>query len=176
MSTNSSSLGSEIYNDTADFGKLWVLISAIIGSIIAIVMIIIGIYILASKNNNTKISATITKINNDATGICDTKDLNCTITVSYIYNNIEQTKNISKPNSVQVYKVGDTIDVYVNNNGSVSGDQNTPPKIMGGVLIIIALIILASSWFWYWASKKYKVVAAAQGIGGVLNIATGGRL
>lgn len=51
MSTNSSSLGSEIYNGTAEFGKLWAFISAIFGSIIAIIMIITGIYIYIYINN-----------------------------------------------------------------------------------------------------------------------------
>jgi len=176
MSSNSSSIASEIYSGTAEFGKIWALISAVIATIISIIMIIIGIYILTLKSKDTKVSATIIKINNSTTNVCDEKDFNCTITISYIYNNRQQTRNINKPKQNQVYKVGDSIDVYIDDKSSVATQKDVPPKMMGFVLLITSVIILVSSWFWYWASKKYKPVAAAEGIGGILNIATGGRL
>jgi len=166
MSSNKS-LAEEIYAETAAFGKIWALISVIMGTIIGVALLIIGIYILTLKSEVTKVSATITKINNSTTNIC--QDFNCTITVTYTYNDIEETKDVNNLTK-KVYRVGDNIDIYIDNKGSISMENSEIPKTLGVVLIIISIVILPTSWFWYYASKKYKTVAATQGVSGILSI------
>ena len=50
---------SEIYTDSASFGKIYAIISAVIGSIICIGLFGFGIYIILHKNHLKSINGTV---------------------------------------------------------------------------------------------------------------------
>lgn len=77
----------------------------------------------------------------------------------------------------KIYYAGEQITIYVK-KGSPTDISLTKdvPNWTGWLLIGLALLIILGSWFWYWASRKWKFVAAAEGVGGVLGIVSGGRL
>jgi len=181
MSTKSteSSLGSEIYSGAASFGTVWSLIGAIFATVIGTIMIASGIYLLLRKDDRNSFPATVLYVNGPNGPPCQkTQDnpvqYSCTITIKY--------SGWSSPidinyNGNQLYYVGEKVTIYVKkgNPTDVTLSQGVP-KWGGFVLIGIAIFIIAGSWFWYWAARKWKFVAAAEGVGGVLNVVSGGRL
>lgn len=180
-SDSKPSLGEEIYSGTASFGRFWALFGAITGTIVGIILIIIGIFILAHKDTLVKVQGIITTINGDNTKSAScpmglNNMFSCSVTVSYTYNGQSYNQQTIYTDSESIY-VGKQITVRIDPaNPSVPNLSQDVPKWLGGLLIGIAILMIASGWFWYWASRKWKMVAAAEGAGGLLNIATGGRL
>ena len=177
MSTTPS-VGSEIYSGAASFGTVWALIGAVFATIIGTAMIGFGIYILIHKSTREAFPATVMYINGPNGPPCQkTQDnpvqYSCTVTVKY--------SNWPKPIDInytgnELYYVGEQITIYAKKGdpNDVTLSKGTPPST-GWMLIILAVIIIIGSWFWYWAARRWKFVAAAQGVGGVLNIVSGGR-
>ncbi len=169
-------IGEELYDSTASFGRFWALLSAIIGTLIGVVLIIGGIYLLVKKQDRDAIEGKIIKINGSETGQCQNSDvLTCILTIQYAYNGQNYVSDIDY-NGKTMYFAGQTATVYVLQTDPHSATVEQPvPKWMGGVLLGFGLLIALGGWFWYWASTKWKVVAAAEGAGGLLKVVSGGR-
>ena len=180
MSSNDKpSLGNEIYSGAASFGTIWALLGAISSTVIGIIMIVVGIYLLVHKNDRDSFPATILYINGPGGHPCQKVQDNpiqyaCTITVKYSGSPTPVDINYI---GGQVYYIGEQVTIYVKkgNPRDVTFSKGIPNWI-GWILIAVAIFIMAASWFWYWASRKWKFVAAAEGVGGIIGIASGGRL
>jgi hypothetical protein len=176
-----SGLGEDIYSGAASFGRFWALLGAIVSTVVAIVMIGIGIYILLLPVQ-LSVQGTVVAINESPSGICRSisdkngTTFNCEITVKYLFNGQEYTKDMSY-SGTSTYYIGSKIPVYFKtaNDPNSTSLNGQPPKWVGWALIAFAIILTLGSWFWYWATRKWKVVAAAEGTGGMLNLVSGGR-
>lgn len=181
-----SGLGSEIYSGAADFGRVWTLLGAIVGTIIGIATIILGIYIITKKSWLSSVG-TITAINGDPKGTCTQSGQNnqngqtqqvysCNIDIIYTFEGKNYTQTVYYSGNFQHY-VGEHVNIYINPNNfsNISLDKNIP-KFIGWIIIVIALLVMGGAWFWFWASQKYKFIAAAEGAGAGLHILSGGRI
>ena len=178
---NAPGIGEDIYSGAASFGLVWALIGAIIATIIGIIMIGFGIYILRLPTQ-TSVKGTILSINGNPTGICpsttqgNNTTYNCYILVQYNFQGKDYTKQLRYSGSTG-YSIGSTINVCFkspNNPDDVTLDCN-PSKSLGWVLIGIAIATILGGWFWYWASRKWKFIAAAEGVSGAFDLISGGR-
>jgi hypothetical protein len=165
-------IGQEIYDSTASFGRIWALLSAILGTIFGLVMVIAGIYFLVKKPDRYAVDGKVLKINGNEKGVCPLAGnmYNCNMTIQYTYKDELYNTDIYY-NAPRQYNVGDTISVYVltsNPKDIVVGEP--VPRWFGGLLLVFGLIFIAAGWFWYWASRKWKPVAAAEGVGGMYRI------
>lgn len=162
-----SGLGDEIYSGASSFGLVYSLIGAIIGTIVSVIMIIGGIYMLFKKVNTVPVSAKIVGVN-CVQGQNDIR--NCNINVTYTYNNKVENKYIQYSGNV-IYTNNQELTVYVNkDNDSEVYIEQPSPKTIGSMLITFGLFILIGVWIWYWLTKKYKFLAAAQGVSGAYNL------
>jgi hypothetical protein len=160
-----SNLGEEIYSGTADFGKAMSLISAVIGTIISIGLIIGGIYLITKKNVYTGktsgkvIEAHCSEQNNITT---------CHIRVSYTVDNKEYI--ISKDTNNWI-NLGDTVDVEYNpldpSNAEV---QHMNPRLAGIILLSIAVFLLVAGWLSVYLTRRYKAFAAISGVSSGINL------
>lgn len=173
-------LGSEIYSGAASFGQVWALIGAIFATIICLVCLFAGGWMIIRKPWE-KTSGIITSINGSTTGTCDSTTepnqsplYSCNVSLSYSFNGVNYTSNIYYSGSTKHY-VGEQVVVYVKSDSdptNVSLDQD-PPKSVGVIVIVMGLLAAALGWFWYWASRKYKFVAAAEGVAGAASLIRG---
>lgn len=168
-----SSVGEEIYSGAASFGRVWTLIGAIFATLMGIVLVGIGIYTLTRKIvNKDKVQATVLRDTD-----CKSDTTNCVLNVSYTYKGKNYQSVFIKFSGLVQYISGQTVDIYINPEDISDITLNEPlPKSAGYVFIGIGILITLIAWIWYWLASKFKFVGAAAGIGGVLNIATGGRL
>jgi hypothetical protein len=175
-----SGIADEIYSGTASFGRVWALISLIMAIIICIVLIIAGIVIImkSRKSEIVETQGIITAINGstDPQTKCGNPSDNdnihtCSITVKFTISDVDRYADINYTGSYY-YFVGKRVNLYIKNDGKyndVSLDKPTP-AFVGGILIFVGLLILGGSIFWYWASRKWKVVAGAEGVSGMLHL------
>ena len=171
-------LGDDIYEGTASFGVFYALISAVIGTLVGVVMLGIGIWMVSRKKRTESITkGKITQIDRSSTGQCEkiggSNNYSCEIQVSFDYSGKSYEKFAQYTGNI-MYKIGQVIDVYVIDGNPDNIDlQKSEPKWIGWVLIGLGVFFAVAGWFWYWASRRWKIVAAAEGAGGIVGIVTG---
>lgn len=160
-------LGDEIYSGAASFGVLYSLIGAIAGTIIGIIMIGVAIYMLTRKVEYNIVEGTILTV---ACRPVQNNDQTCNINIVYKYKDKDENKFINYTGKT-MYSANQKVSLYINTEDSNDISLNGPaPKWVGILVGVIGLFIILSGWFWYWASKNYKFVGAAAGVGGFINI------
>jgi hypothetical protein len=171
----------DVYSGAASYGIFRALLSAIGGTIIGILLICLGVYIVRLPEK-TSIQGRITQVNG-ATGpsatcpyslVNKSVSYSCQYSVEYIYQGQKYTQNLSY-NGPTPYSIGQPITVYIisDNPQDASFSQSAPSGI-GWALIVFGAFVIGGGWFMYWASKKWKIVAAAQGAQGIASMFSGG--
>jgi len=160
------SLGSEIYSDAASFGRVYAMIGAIFGTLISIMFIIGGIYIIYHKSHLKSVNGTVI-----SDSICNQLDKNsksCSTTYTYTINGKNYKGTSTSSNG---YKKSENIKIWYDpNHPSVNPEIDIPSKTLGVVLIIIGIITVISAWVGVYLTRKYKFAAAASGVGGGIDI------
>jgi hypothetical protein len=161
-------LGDEIYTGAASFGLIKTLIFAFIGTVVGVIMIILGIVMLFKKINTISVNGTILNLN--CTPLQANNNQRCNIQVSYNYNGKQQNKYIQYTGTT-IYSINQKVNIYVNtDNENEIYLEDPSPKTIGAVLIFFGLLIGIGGWVMYWLSKKYKFLAAAEGVSGAYNL------
>lgn len=163
------SVGKDIYSSTASFGKLWAVIQAVIVTILGIVMVIVGVYIIIHRSNMKNVTGNVLKqsscINKMSNGetyrVCNTK-------VKYEIEDEEYTKEISTGTSE--FETDGDIQLWYSPVKPDKPEYDPAPTWSGWMIIIISILVILSSWFWVWLTRKYEVVAAAKGASGMYSM------
>ena len=175
IQTKKTSVGEEIYSGTASAGKIFAIIGAIGTTLLALFLIIVGIYII---NHRSHLKSVKGKVAEDSTCVTTQTGQNTqtTCNTKIIYTIDGKQYNETLDTGFTKYNKNDPITVYYSPKTPNKPEVNPLSKSVGWVLIVISLLMMIGSWFWLYLTEKYKVVAAAGGAGGLLNIATGGKL
>jgi hypothetical protein len=163
----------KIYSGAATFGKFSAIISGIIGTLIALIIAGVGIWIMIDSARRTQTSVGIitqSNCNNVTPGNTST----CNITVSYAGSTASQRCMLETfvPNR-SIYDKGEQVTVFYDpsdpcNSGSLDSKEDS--SIIGISLIISAVVIIAIVWLVVWLTQKYKFFAAAEGVGTVARV------
>jgi hypothetical protein len=156
------------YDASAAFGTFMTFVQAIVGTLISLLMIGIGIAMLRIKESYTgKTEAKITAAK------CKRESSNSTTCViSYEYTVDGKKYTTSGYTAYDTYSVGDKKTIlYDTNNPENNKFDKAPWTTVGWVLIAIGIFILIGVWFWFYVVRRFKVAAAASGVGNVVGIA-----
>jgi len=164
-----SDLGNEIYSGASDVGQITTSIRLVFGIICLIICLIIGIYLIFfDKNKHTQnVIATITdlsciNINNN--------NVNCTLNVSYTFNNISYNEIVTTEGTTYVKNQPITLYIDPSNPSDISPKSLATDKTTGGIFIFIGIFIFFATLLSWWLSRKYKFFAAAEGVSLGLNM------
>ena len=166
-------LGKEIYDDSANFGRIYVIISAIIVTIIGIAMLIGGISILLIKSHLKKISGIITQ-----DSVCikvpsgNSTVRSCKSYVKYIIDDIKYgySDGIVVNTGSNSHNKNDKVTVYYDSGAKDKPQIDIIPSVIGWILIIFAILIMIMSWLWVWLIYKSKIAASVEGVYGIVNM------
>ena len=163
---SSKSLGEEIYSGAATVGVVTSTIKAIFGSIIGLIMLIVGIILVSKRTVRTeKVSATIEKIIkcNEIKEDKKPSTYSCTFTASYTINNKEYINTFTTTGNIEKFP-GEIITLYYDpNNTSDILPESDNFHILGWILIGISIFMVASLVTWAYVAYKYKPIAALTG-------------
>lgn len=164
------SLGSEIYSDTASFGRISSIIGAIFATLISLIMIMVGILMIKSKDRHSKKeTANVTKVVCNPYQTIDNPprtNYSCDFTLQ-TSNGVEQYHSDNERD----YSNYKSLDIYYDPNNPSDIELSKPPlKIIGFVLFGLGLFILIGSWIGVWITQRYKAAAAASGIATGVNM------
>lgn len=162
-------VGTQLYTGAADVGKIWATISAVLATVVAVGMVLGGIYIIYHRSHLKYVTGKVTKSSYNCVKQ-STKNgaiTTCKVNVSYSIDGKSFMKTFT---SSTLYKVGDDVDVYYDPTDPKDTEINPIPKWIGWALIGGAAFIVVSSWIWVWLVNRYKFLAAAQGVKGVVDL------
>lgn len=154
-----------LYTGAATFGKVWSIFSAVAATLIAIAMILGGIYIIYHRAHLVSVKGKVTKSNYDCVTQKNTKT--CQVNVEYSVSDKKYNKTFTASST---YKTGDDILVYYDPSDPTDSEIEPIQKWVGWALIGGAVFIALSSWIWVYLVERYKFLAAAQGVKGVYDI------
>jgi hypothetical protein len=165
---NGGALGQSIYDGAASLGIFMAYMSAIIGSIIGVILLIVGIWLLASKQTYSKITSAIIK-DADCKRVTEGKSVinDCVLSIEYTIDSKKYEKKINTRDNL--YSIGSTIKIRYNPDVPTDTSTSVGRKWIGIILLAIGLLILFGVWIHWYIVTTYKFAAAAQGVGTAYN-------
>jgi len=163
-----SDLGNEIYSGASDVGQIKTSIGLVLGIIFLIICLIVGIYLIFfDKNKHTQnVIATIT----DLSCLNNNNNVNCTLNVSYTFNNKSYNEIITTTGTNYVKNQSITLYIDPSNPSDISEKSLATDKTTGGIFIFVGIFIFFATLLSWWLSRKYKFFAAAEGVSLGLNM------
>lgn len=159
----------ELYSGMASFGRTTAYISAIIVTILSVIMIVFGVITLNNKNQYVKTTGTVTNLN------CSPNENNieyCETDYEYMTSSDKLSASSTSKGKSKYHK-GEKINVwYEKENQAIAYLEKPDPKLTGWLIIGLAILLVLMSWGWVWMTRHYKFAAAMQGTSSALNILT----
>lgn len=168
-------LGDDIYSGAAEYGKFNAFIGLIFGTILAIILIIIGTTLLVHHEEPIQfVEGTI--INVPTCTTLQDKDTQesystCYVEINYTINKINYTyKGYTK--EPKKYTNGEKIGLYYKPSSPKDAKltKDWSEHLIGGILLGTGIFIAGVSWLWYYITNRYKFAAAAGGVAGAAEL------
>lgn len=170
----SKTLTDEIYSGTASFGRIWAVVSAVLGTLMGIFFMVVGVYVIFHKSHLKSTDGDVVKDSECTTTTEDGKTYtHCSTTVDYKVNDQEYTNKQVDTGSTKFVQGTKNIEIWYSPAKPENPEYNPIPVSFGWVIIFISLLIVISSWFWVWLTRKYKMAAAFEGATGIYSILAG---
>ena len=164
-----------VYSGAAEFGRISAIISGVIGTLIALIIGGLGIYIIVEASRRTKsVTGTITESNCGNITPDKSEGTSCEITVEY--TNKQPSNMCMKKFSVPdrgAFEKGKKVTIFYDPSdpcGSGSLETRTDDSILGIMLIVTAVVFIIIVWLVVWLTQRYKFFAAAEGVATVVTI------
>lgn len=149
-----------IYSSTASFGHFYSYIQAGFSTIIMIIFVSYGVYLLFHNTHLTTTQGSVTK----ATYNCqktNQQSSTCQVDVSYSIDN----KTISRTfNTSGQYRVGQTVTVWYVPTDPSDVSISHIPTWMGWIAIGGGILIGLGSYLWVYLTGKYQAIGAFAGV------------
>lgn len=157
------SVVSSLYSGAAEYGRAVSWIGAFLGTLIALVFIGIGIYLLTRHQPELlKVTATI-QPNSSCTFNSSNQKYSCSLNLNYVVNGTTYTNQSITTTTIN-YQPGDTIPITVNAANPQLIASSSPVRWIGLILLLIGLFVLIVSWVGVWLARHSKFYAASTGI------------
>jgi hypothetical protein len=186
---NYKGIGDEMYTGASELGKFYAIISLIICSIIFIICLIYGRFLISKK---TKYSETVKAkiltsssppsncLQYDSTVTRDkstvvVKKYKCELTISFTLKDKSgvETSYVSKVSSdteIDYSKIPE-IKIYYDPTNPVDCSMSSDDtKAFGWILIVIGFFVIIGSFINYYLTQKYKFFSSASGLMGTINM------
>src|SRR5271170_3206903 len=166
-----SDLGMTIYNDTAKAGRILTLISSIVVTVICLLVLVYGIYLMSHPEKETENTVASIKNASCTQETTTTKNKHNTTTTTSMYNcdlDLNFTDNNATPidtnlntKSSTLFRTNQQVPIQYDPNNSKQVRLKTSTNMTRGTwMLLISLLIILIAWGWYWLVVKYKFLAS----------------
>lgn len=157
------------YDATASFGLFMAFLQAIGGTLLAILVVSIGVWLIRMKEpyeGQTTGKVTASK--------CETRDAATSCTIDYEYT-VDGKKYTGSGYKIQgTYVVGSQLKTLYDradpNNHKI---EPISWKFIGWICVAVGIVMVIGVWLWYFIARSFKIAAAATGVGTAIEIADG---
>ena len=169
MSTENQGIGQTLYQDAASLGRFKALVTLILGSVICVVLVLLGVYKKMYYRYTVSTTATISQVTNCMNIAPKNPDsvYECTVALSYKIGDKSYEHPSFNALNKKAYVNGDKITIYIDPSNPQDFSTKTKEQNSsdGTILIVIGILILLSAYLFYWLSNRYTLFAAAEGTG-----------
>lgn len=155
----------KIFVDMAVKNRIFnALIFAGVGLLISIILIIIGIYIITSRNKLISVEGVVTKSSKDNN--CSKQTINTNVITTCEFDVTYQVLNQSYIQtflSTDMFSIGDKVTVWYNPNKPYKAEYKPTSTTIGWLLIGISVLIISVSVFMVWRAKNDELSAIVSG-------------
>lgn len=161
---------SDLYEGSANLGRVSSYYTAIICSILGLIFVVVGIWMLFKKAKYTdQVQATINNVHcppqHDQIAFAK-----CILEVSYTVDN-KKYNNISIDTDDTSYKSNNKVTVYYDPNSpddiSLTKETSSDNRVGAWVFMLLGLLVAGMGWAGVYLTRKSKAVAAVEGVGTV---------
>ena len=166
-------IGTQIMNTTASIGQAQSMINAIIGTIVAIIFLIIS-YFLFSQNQDNLVDSvgTVTSARCNQRSINNTTTYNCKLGIAHNVNTKPYNANIITNDNVPYYSQSAINITYDKTNPSNVTILQPRSKTMGFVFAGMSILLVIGVWTNFYFSQTSPAFASTQGVNSLLNMTT----
>ena len=154
------------YETTAGIGKVYSVLSTIFGTLILLIFLFVGIWMVRKNKHftgSTQGTVKEAKCNTDK----DNKTI-CVVTIEYTVNNKKYTKTYT---SSDIVNKNDIVSVRFDPANPNSFEAGSSLKWLGWIFIIASIAFILMIWAWLVFTLFFKPVAAATGVAAIADFA-----
>lgn len=174
-----SNLVEEVYTGAAEYGKFNAMIGFVIGTIVGLVLVVVGIVLLTKHVEQTLTVKGV--VLQDSANKCDSRYdqetkqnyYNCDLLVEYtLLDGQKMQKRFNVTNQASTISTGQMINLYykASDPSSISANNQLNSHVIGAILLVVGVFLIGGSWFWWYTTRKYKFAAAGEGVASVVNL------
>jgi hypothetical protein len=172
------SVVNQLYEGTAEFGVWKTKIIYYIAIAIAVIMVVVGIKLFfVDQSNLIDTQGIVETIISEQQKILNIdKNNNKNIVYSYV---LKVSYNVNEDKLINTINIDSSEKIISGSVIDLTYDRSNPSKVTGKIirnktlalaLSIIGTIIIGFAGFNYWLSKRFKIFAAAEGVGSIASI------
>ena len=162
-------IANSIYQGSASYGRFMAIVSAVIATILSLILIGIGVAYNRSVSNYSK-NTSGTIVGKSCSPSTKQNQGSCTYTVSYSDENGNKIDNATFSTQSDMPLESQVLISYDPTNKTdirLTKDNTTTigyGMIFGGILIVLF------AWGWVWITRKYEFAASASGFSSAFNL------
>lgn len=171
LKSRGGGVGEDVYDGAAAFGRFMALLSLIGGTLISLLLIGIGIYLLVSKDKYSgSTTANIKEAN--CQRIADSKSVRyeCLLKLSYSVDGKAYEREYGTHSGF--YAPNTTLNIRYDPSNPNDITVGMRKKTIAIIILCIGVFVLIMAWVWWWIVNTFKFAAAAQGVGSAYDIVT----
>ena len=157
-----------VYSGVATFGIIYSTISAIVATLIAVGLLIFGIYVLYNNFHLTQVDGVA-----DDASVCTGGGPNgaesCTTLITYV---VAGKTYAGSFNGYTTYPKGATVPVFYNPSNPNDSEIERFPMWAGWAMIVGAVFVAVLPWVWVYFARAYKPFAALTGVVDLVSLFT----
>lgn len=143
---------------TATFGRITMVFRVIVGTLVCILFIIIGIFMVRSRSMYNKSTKGII---NDLQ--CNQSTNTCSLKLEFMAGD-KKISNDHYQVTTTNYSKGQNITIYYDKTNPANFVTSMWVRYIGWLIISIAVIIIIASWLWLYVVFKNRAAAAITGV------------
>jgi len=143
---------------TATFGRITMVFRVVVGTLVCILFILIGIFMVRSRSIYNK--STRGKVNAVE---CNQGANNCSLKIEFMAGDKKVSNDHYQVNGTN-YSQGQNITIYYDETNPANFVTSMTVKYIGWLIISISFIIIIASWLWLYVVFKNRTAAAITGV------------
>ena len=164
-----SNIGKSIYQGSASYGRFMAIVSAVIATILSIILIIFGFKYNSSVSDYSQ-TASATIVGKSCSPNSKNNQGSCTYTVTYTDNNGQKIENVTFSTQTDMPLQSQIIISYSPSNKKEIRLTSDNTKGIGYGMIFVGFLIILFAWGWVWITRKYEFAASASGFSSAFNL------
>lgn len=159
-------ISNALYDTAAQYGRFRSGISVVLGTLIALIFLFLGGYLVFRKQDTNKqeTTATVNNVNcSFVAGSSRNTSYSCNLNLTYNVDNKLYNNSLITTSSAPYYKGQQITIIYDITNPNIISQKTLGSRTFGFILSCIAIVILAMVWGYNYLVTKNKTVAAIYG-------------